>query len=81
VNQHLVTVKEIQQLENRDYNVLIEGYDAEQNREFNEIVTVQQGSFIRGEIMNPKRKPLSKGCINLIRVVVLDAIHKSNLEN
>ncbi|GAE37579.1 hypothetical protein [Halalkalibacter akibai] len=80
MNRHLVTVKKIQDLENDDYNVLIEGYDAEQERDFNEIVTVQQGGFLRGACLDPKKTPLSKGCISLIRIVVLDAIHKRNMD-
>ncbi|RFB12723.1 hypothetical protein DZB84_18405 [Bacillus sp. HNG] len=55
---------------------MIEGYDAEQDRDFNEIITVQEGSFLRGACIDPKRKPLSKGCISQIRLIVFDAIHK-----
>lgn len=76
MSKHLVSVKKVEELDNGDFNVLIEGYDAEQDRDFNEIITVQEGSFFRGACIDPKRKPLSKGCINLVKVKVMDTLHK-----
>lgn len=71
---HTVTINNIEKLSNGNYNVSIEGYDAFQNRNFSDLITVQDGSFFRGNVIDPKRQPLSPGCITLIKTEILKRI-------
>lgn len=54
MSRHFVSVKKVEELDNEDYRVLIEGFDAEQNPNFNEIITVQEGIFLDGLVWIPK---------------------------
>lgn len=71
---HTLTINNIEKLSNGNYNVSIEGYDAMQNRHFSDLITVQDGSFFRGNIINPKLQPLSNSCIALIKTEIMKLI-------
>lgn len=71
---HIVTIKEIKELENGDFNLIAEGFDAEELLDFLEIIHYVNGGQVRGLCLDPSKTKLSTGCRQLIKVAVLNAV-------
>lgn len=68
----MIHVDEIAETE-KGLSIRIHGYDAEQERDFTSNLTYEDG-FLRGDCIDPKRRPVSKGCMNFVKTKVLEAI-------
>ena len=75
MSRHLISIKEISPDGKNGYLIAIEGYDAEQQRDFCEVIKRDSEGFLRGNCLNPKKKPVSASCISLIRTKVNVAIN------
>ncbi|WP_077623450.1 hypothetical protein [Sediminibacillus massiliensis] len=55
------------------YNFHIKGYDAIQQREFNDIF-IYDGFIVRGKHIDPRQDPLSEECRLLIKQKIMDIV-------
>lgn len=75
MSRHLISIKEISPDGENGYFITIEGYDAEQQRDFYEVIKRDSEGFLRGDCLNPRKNPVSASCISLIRTKVNVAIN------
>lgn len=73
-HNHKVSIKELRELENGEFNLLIEGYDAENSLDFLEIVHILNGGQVKGLCMDPAKSKLSSSCRAIIRTFVIRTI-------
>lgn len=73
---HIVTVKELRELETGDFNLLLEGYDAENMLNFVEIVHFVNCGQVRGLCIDPNRTKLSVSCRSFIKASVINSVNE-----
>ncbi|WP_053218090.1 hypothetical protein [Virgibacillus senegalensis] len=61
------------------YNLHIKGYDAEQNREFNDLFSYD-GFLVRGRHIDPRQDPLSADCRLEIKRKILEVVHEKDAQ-
>lgn len=73
-NGHVVTIEELKETEDGNYNLIVEGYDAERGINFTEIVHFVNGGQVKGLCMDPQRSKLSSSCRHIIRTHVIRTV-------
>jgi len=73
-NGHVVTIEELRETEDGDFNLIVEGYDAERDINFTEIVHFVNGGQVKGLCMDPQRTKLSSSCRQFIRTHVIRSV-------
>ena len=75
MSRNLISIREISTEGKNGYCIVIEGYDAEQQRHFCEKIKRDSEGFFRGDCLNPAKNPLSASCISLIRTKINEVIN------